>query len=78
MNSDNSSNCPEAPECDLSNQTRRLAQAKQVPFVLRAWWLRDFKEYEEIIFCHEQRITAPLWSKYSDPLCDMGSLDYGL
>lgn len=56
----------------------RLKTAAEVPFALRAWWLREFMEYSDLIWCGDARITGPLWSNYSDPLCDMGSLDYGL
>lgn len=54
----------------------RLRLADRVPFVLRAWCLRDFKEYSDLRWLRDSSITAPLWSPYSDPLCDMGSLDY--
>jgi len=48
-----------------------------LPFMLRAWWMRDFKDYEEIEWHTEMSITAPLWSWQSDPLCDQGNMDFG-
>jgi hypothetical protein len=57
-------------------QARRLRLADRIPFVLRAWWLRDFKEYSDLRWHTDSSVTAPLWSSYSDPLCDTGSLDY--
>lgn len=55
----------------------QLLTAPYVPFALRAWWLREFKEYSDLNWCGEAQITGPLWSNYSDPLCDSGSLDFG-
>jgi hypothetical protein len=56
---------------------RQIATASSVPFVLRAWWLREFEEYKDFDWCGETQITGPLWSNFSDPLCDCGSLDFG-
>lgn len=64
-----------AAEPSDSSSSRSQA-ADRVPFILRAWWLREFKEYADLSWHKEQGVTGPLWSIYSDPLCDMGSLDY--
>lgn len=50
--------------------------AKHVPFFLRAWWLRKSEEYAVINWGETDNISAPLWSKYSDPICDLASASY--
>lgn len=47
--------------------------ANLVPFFLRAWWLRQTSEYADIMWGEPDNICAPLWSKYSDPICDVAS-----
>lgn len=59
-----------------SKNAGRLKSADRVPFLLRAWWLRDHREYQDVNWPAETGITSPLWSLHSDPLCDMGNLDY--
>ena len=76
-NSSKTQSIPDGGDAAGGALPSRLETAEQVPFVLRAWWLREFKEYRDIGWCGEPSITGPLWSNYSDPLCDMGSLDYG-
>lgn len=56
----------------------REEEALQMPFILRAWWLRNFLENEELVFAKDLGVTSPLWSLYSDPLCDVGSVDQHL
>jgi hypothetical protein len=56
--------------------TDREQVAHLVPFVLRAWWLRNYKEYEGIEWHTDIPITGPFWSMYSDPFCDQGNSDY--
>lgn len=53
----------------------RVKTGGDVPFVLRAWWMREFQEYEDMIWPPQSSTTAPLWSYYSDPLCDVAGLD---
>lgn len=53
----------------------RQRQADDLPFFLRAWWLRNFLEAEGLVWSQDLGITSPLWSLYSDPLCDVGSVD---
>lgn len=50
--------------------------AHLVPFFLRAWWLRNTSEYADLSFGEPDNISAPLWSKYSDPICDLASAVY--
>ncbi|GEM_PF-2677041 len=72
----NSAGATGAQPAGCGGLARRLAAADRVPFVLRAWWLREFAEYADCQWLIDQSITGPLWSSYTDPLCDMGSLDY--
>lgn len=81
MSSDNSSKSKEAipvGDPDAASLPERLLTASAVPFILRAWWLREFQEYMDVDWWEDLRITGPVWSRYSDPLCDTGSLDHGL
>jgi hypothetical protein len=57
-----------------SNDAKRYADSFLVPFVLRAWWLREFEESKELQWC-DDAVVSQLWSNYSDPLCDMGELE---
>lgn len=50
--------------------------ARQLPFLLRAWWLRESKEFQNSAWQEDPYITGPVWSSYSDPMCDMAGLDY--
>ncbi len=79
MYEDNSSKAAsqDAQVASTGNMPSQLSTASYVPFALRAWWLREFKEYSDLDWCGEAQITGPLWSSYSDPLCDSGSLDFG-
>lgn len=54
---------------------RRAELAGDVPFFLRAWWLRDRVEMDSINFGAFPTTTLPLWSLHSDPLCDAANLD---
>lgn len=54
---------------------KRMDEAELLPFVLRAWWLRDFEEYSDLRWMIDNSIQAPLWSLHSDPLSDMESAD---
>lgn len=60
--------------CTADAITRRDV-AGHVPFFLRAWWLRDRKEYENIVFGSGATATMPLWCLHSDPLCDASNID---
>src|SRR4029077_13508779 len=56
----------------------RYALARRLPFFLRAWWLRDMVEYADLDFSGKVETTAtPLWSLYSDPVCDASNVDCG-
>lgn len=57
--------------------SRREQAAHGIPFVLRAWWLREFSEYDDLPKSTNMPVTGALWSLHSDPLCDQGSIDYG-
>ncbi|MBS1955901.1 MAG: hypothetical protein JST89_17080 [Cyanobacteria bacterium SZAS-4] len=57
------------------NSSTRQERADQLPFFLRAWWMRDFLESEGLLWTADAGVTSPLWSLYSDPLCDVGSVD---
>lgn len=50
--------------------------ADHLPFFLRAWWLRHTSEYFDVSWGEPDNISAPLWSKYSDPICDLASAVY--
>jgi len=56
----------------------REQQADEMPFILRAWWLRNFLECEGLVWAKDLGVTSPLWSLYSDPMCDVGSVDQHL
>jgi len=53
----------------------RQEEADELPFFLRAWWLRNFIENEGLVWTKESGVTSPLWSLHSDPLCDVGTVD---
>ncbi|HEY9679220.1 MAG TPA: hypothetical protein V6C76_14520 [Drouetiella sp.] len=59
-------------------ESLREKQANELPFILRAWWLRKFLESEGLIWPKELGVTSALWSLHSDPLCDVGSVDQHL
>ena len=61
---------------EAAQLSEREKVANALPFVLRAWWLRNFKDYEGLDWYTEMPVTGPLWSLYSDPLCDQGNIDY--
>jgi hypothetical protein len=70
--------------CDANNMTSqkkasalgRYEMAQALPFMLRAWWLRDMEEYADVTLDGEVPLTlTPLWSLHSDPICDAGNLD---
>ncbi len=58
-----------------SSAKRRVEIADDVPFFLRAWWLRDRVENSLISFGAFPSTTLPLWSLHSDPMCDAANLD---
>ena len=76
----NSSTGPDSKDCGTAaaptTEGQRMITAEQMPFVLRAWWLREFREYQDLVWRDERYITGPVWSMYSDPGCDMSGLDY--
>ncbi|HEY9732627.1 MAG TPA: hypothetical protein V6C89_11985 [Drouetiella sp.] len=53
----------------------RQEQAAELPFFLRAWWLRNFLENEGLVWTKDSGVTSPVWSLHSDPMCDVGSVD---
>jgi hypothetical protein len=52
--------------------------AKQLPFGLRAWWLRDFEETSDLSFGTMNSLSVPIYCLHSDPLCDVGNMDSAL
>ncbi len=58
-----------------SDSVRRAEYGRSVPFFLRSWWLRDRMGFEEIEFGEGSTATHPLWSLYSDPICDAANID---
>lgn len=58
------------------SEGKRVQIADALPFVARAWWLRDLQENSELISSFDSTVTAPIWSSYSDPICDLAGLDY--
>jgi hypothetical protein len=54
-------------------ENRRLSDGRRVPFVIRAWWLREFEEIKEVDWNNDV-IGSLLWSSYSDPICDLGGV----
>ncbi len=65
-----------ASKMDVSEKfSTREEKAEELPFFLRAWWLRNFVETEGLVWSPDSGVTSPLWSLYSDPLCDVGSVD---
>jgi hypothetical protein len=57
-------------------ESERLKTADQLPFIVRSWWLREHKGFEDFSWSSVGYLTGPLWSAYTDPLCDLGGLDY--
>jgi hypothetical protein len=49
--------------------------ADLLPFFLRAWWLRDRVENQDINFGEHSNATLPLFALYSDPMCDASNID---
>jgi hypothetical protein len=62
------------PQAEAPNSRQEIA--RHLPFLVRAWWLREYKEFENSHWQEDPYITGPLWSAYSDPMCDMAGLDY--
>lgn len=60
--------------CPETFEDRRLADGLRVPFVIRAWWLREFEECEGVQW-NNDLVVSNLWSSYSDPICDLGGVD---
>ncbi len=58
-----------------SAQSAHQRLGNQVPFFLRAWWLRHFNDFDEVED-YDPSITGPVWNSFADPLCDMGNLDH--
>jgi hypothetical protein len=53
----------------------RAEIADLLPFFLRAWWLRDRIENEDINFGQQSTSSLPLFALYSDPMCDAANVD---
>jgi hypothetical protein len=60
----------------LGSAIDREQLAAIVPFVLRAWVLRDREENSSLNFGDNSTQTLPLFSLYSDPLCDAANMDF--
>lgn len=74
---------PNTASTDSSGSMSREEHASErrdiaigLPFVVRSWWLRELEESSDLTWRNEPYTTAPLWSAFSDPLCDMAGLDY--
>lgn len=66
----------EEAESNSVEGRRHRDDGDSLPFVLRAWWLRDSAQYSDRNWVVDPSMTAPVWSTYSDPLCDAGGTDY--
>lgn len=64
------------PQSFEGEQSERHRRASQLPFIVRAWFLRNHEESKDIPWRDEPYTTGPLWSLHSDPLCDLAGLDY--
>ena len=60
---------------DPKVSTRELI-ADEMPFILRAWWMRDFAETADLSFFPWSNHTRPLYCLHSDPLCDAGNIEF--
>jgi hypothetical protein len=58
--------------------SERARIAEQLPFFLRAWWMKEHQESADLDFQQDSIVTCPLSSLYSDPFCDAGCIDYQL
>jgi hypothetical protein len=58
-----------------SDAVERAKVAHTLPFILRAWWLRDRIGFEDLNFGEPVDATLPLWSLHSDPICDAANMD---
>lgn len=58
-----------------SDAVLRAQVADDLPFFMRAWWLRDRICCQELVFGEQSSSTRPLWSAHSDPLCDTSNMD---
>ena len=54
----------------------RELEANELPFFLRAWWMKDYAESADLQFQQDQTVTFPLGALHSDPFCDAGCIDY--
>jgi hypothetical protein len=62
-----------------ADSVRRAEVANTVPFILRAWWLRDRAFTHNLNFGGGVGAkTLPMWSSHSDPLCDAANVDINL
>lgn len=60
------------------NTESRLQTVESVPFFLRSWWLRDYQVEADMIWQQPNWLTLPVFSTYSDPVCDAGNVDSDL
>lgn len=61
---------------DEEAKNNLLRTAEVVPFILRGWWLRELEPQDHLDLNANLETTGPSWSTYTDPLCDMGSIDF--
>jgi hypothetical protein len=66
---------PSIDNRDRADCVYRREIAGSLPFFMRAWWLRDRVENEDIVFGDGDGETMPLWSSHSDPMCDASNVD---
>ena len=76
MNMDNISNSKQyAKDGTVSSpDEKRFTDSFRIPFLIRAWWLREFDESKEFPW-YQDTVAPALWSSYSDPMCDLGAID---
>lgn len=58
--------------------SERVRIAKRLPFALHAWWMREHRQGEGLTLGMLDTITTPLQCMHSDPVCDLGNLDFVL
>jgi len=63
---------------DPCSELDREAVAANLPFILRAWWMREFEEAADLSFGDHSFQTLPLHCLHSDPICDAGNMDVAL
>jgi hypothetical protein len=63
-------------DVEAQQKSQREKTAAILPFLIRAWWLRDFEESRDITWPTAGFLTGAIWSQHSDPLVDAAGMDY--